>query len=353
VKSRWSRSLGGIALLLALLLLAAACGGGGDGTSSGGDERTVIRFAFAPDPVWDHMNDTGMIVDWEEEFNTRIVATSTWDEFTFFAGGHGDIVSIGTYELPILEAETDIKTVTFGKYNYLHVPFFTRADEPYETLADVPKGSKICVSSAVSNTIYWSVVASELHGLDYRVGGGDFDLVINDHYLNGDLLVRGECDAAAVIPEAMIPFIRNNEVKFMYDGQMPFTLYQDVANTDHVGPLSNLFTATEEWYDGHEEEAAAFLELWQRGIDEWNKKQEKIIKTYPQHFVVEEEADIKWLVEYMSDEDNDWFVDDVYMDEQFIKDETAFYELMKENGWADQVKSEPRFEPVGPPEGSG
>ena len=150
VRSRWARSVGGTAILVALLLVAAACGGGDDGASGGDGERTVIRFAFAPDPVWDYMNDNGMIVEWEEEFNTRVVATSTWDEFTFFAGGHGDIVSIGTYELPILEKETDIETVTFGKYNYLHVPFFTRADEPYETLADVPKGSKICVSSAVS-----------------------------------------------------------------------------------------------------------------------------------------------------------------------------------------------------------
>lgn len=353
VRSRWARSVGGTAILVALLLVAAACGGGDDGASGGDGERTVIRFAFAPDPVWDYMNDNGMIVEWEEEFNTRVVATSTWDEFTFFAGGHGDIVSIGTYELPILEKETDIETVTFGKYNYLHVPFFTRADEPYETLADVPKGSKICVSSAVSNTIFWSVVANELHGLDYRVGGGDFELVINDHYLNGDLLVRGECEAAAVIPEAMIPLIRNNEVKFMYDGQMPFTLFQDVANTDHVGPLSNLFTATEEWYEGHEEEAAAFLELWQRGIDEWNEHQEEIIRTYPQHFTVEEEEDIEWLIDYMSNEENDWFVDEVWLDQQWVEEERSFYQFMEENGWADQVAGiDPRFEIVEPPEGS-
>jgi ABC-type nitrate/sulfonate/bicarbonate transport system substrate-binding protein len=351
VKRRWARFLGGTSLLLALLLVAAACGD--DGGAGGEGEREVIRFAFAPDPVWDYMNDNGMIVEWEEEFNTRIVATSTWDEFTFFAGGHGDIVSIGTYELPVLEKETDIKTVTFGKYNYLHVPFFTRADESYETLADVPEGSKICVSSAVSNTIFWSVVADKLHGLDYRVGGGDFDLVINDHYLNGDLLVRGECEAAAVIPEAMIPFIRNNEVKFMYDGQMPFTLWQEVAGTEHVGPLSNLFTATEEWYEGHEDEAAAFLELWQRGVDAWNEHQQEIIETYPQHFTVEDEADVEWLIEYMSDPANDWFVDDVFLDDEWVQEETSFLDAMADHGWAEQVEGvDPRFEVVPPPSDS-
>ena len=51
------------------------------------------------------MNDNGMIVEWEEEFNTRIVTSATWDEFTYFAGGHGDIVSIGTQEIPVVEQE--------------------------------------------------------------------------------------------------------------------------------------------------------------------------------------------------------------------------------------------------------
>ena len=323
MRFRSARSFTGTAVVAALLLVGAACGGDDGGAAGEDGERSVIRFAFAPDPVWDHMNDTGMIVDWEEEFNTRIVATSTWDEFTFFAGGHGDIVSIGSYELPVLEKETD---------NYLHVPFFTRADEPYETLADVPKGSKICVSSAVSNTIFWSVVASELHGLDYRVGGGDFELVINDHFLNGDLLARGECEAAAIIPEATIPLLRTGELKFMYDGQMPFTLYKEVAGTDHDGPVSNLFTATQEWYEGHEEEAAAFLELWQRGVD----------------------ADIEFLIDYMADPENDWFVDDVYLTQEWVDGEKEFLTLMEENGWIKPGEPRnPRYEIIGPPEGSG
>jgi hypothetical protein len=88
MKVRSVRSFRGAVILVALMLVAAACGGDGGGGAGEDGERSVIRFAFAPDPVWDHMNDTGMIVEWEEEFNTRIVATSTWDEFTFFAGGH-------------------------------------------------------------------------------------------------------------------------------------------------------------------------------------------------------------------------------------------------------------------------
>ena len=118
--------------------------GGGDGAASSGDEDgdgKVIRFAFAPDPVWDLMDDAGVIKEWEEENDVRIETSTTWDEFTYFAGGHGDIVSMSTQETPVLEAETDIKTVTFGKYNYQRVPMLRRAGDPYETLADVPKGS--------------------------------------------------------------------------------------------------------------------------------------------------------------------------------------------------------------------
>jgi len=132
-----------VSLTALLALVAAACGTEGDGTgdtTADGEERTVIRFAFAPDPVWDYMNDTGMIVEWEEEYNTRIVTSSTWDEFTFFAGGHGDIVSMGTQEIPVLEQETGMKTVTFGKYNYQRSPMMRRADDTYAELTDVPPG---------------------------------------------------------------------------------------------------------------------------------------------------------------------------------------------------------------------
>src|SRR3990170_1315764 len=205
-----------------------ACGGEGEGEG----ERTVIRFAFAPDPVWDYMNDTGMIVEWEEEFNTRIVTSSTWDEFTFFAGGHGDIVSMGTQEIPVLEQETGIKTVTFGQYNFQRSPMMTRADTGYTTLEDVPKGSKICVSSPVSNTQFWSVAMMELHGIDYRVGGGDYELIVNDHFVNPQNLLNGDCEAAVIIPEAAAPYLRTGELVLMYDGQMPFQLYNSFSGFD-------------------------------------------------------------------------------------------------------------------------
>ena len=344
-----------VALCAVLSLGITACGSDDDG--GGGDERSVIRFAFAPDPVWDYMNDNGMIVEWEEENNVRIVTSSTWDEFTYFAGGHGDIVSMATQETPVLESETSIETVTFGKYNYQRVPLFRRAGDPYETLEDIPTGSKICVSSPVSNTGFWTVAANELHGLDYRVGGGDFDLIVNDHFVNPTNLLRGDCEAAAIIPEAAVPQLREGSLELMYDGQAPFQLYNEFAPASdgekHV--MGNNFTATAEWFDENEDLAAAFLELWESGIEAWEANKAEIIATYPQHFSVEEDEDIEYMQEYMEG-DNDWFVDSVYLDEDWIETEVALWDLMKDldpdnaNYLADDAPT-PRLEVVEPPSG--
>ncbi|HEY7468488.1 MAG TPA: ABC transporter substrate-binding protein [Acidimicrobiia bacterium] len=325
-----------MALVTVLAVVATACGseGGeddGTGSTTAEEARTVIRFLFAPDPVWDYMNDQGMIVEWEEEFNTRVVTSSTWDEFTFFSGGHGDIVSIGTQEIPVLEQETEIKTVTFGKYNYQRSPMMRRAADSYEELPDVPAGSPICVSSPVSNTQFWSVAMNELHDIDYFVGGGDYELIVNDHFVNPQNLLGGDCEAAVIIPEAAAPYLRTGELELMYGGQMPFQLYNSFSGFDdgenHV--MSNLFSATEEFYDANPEAAEAFLVLWQRGIEAWSDPeiQAEIISTYPQHFSVEEEEDVAYIQEFMSGE-NDWFVDSVYLTQEWVDAEKAIWDFM-------------------------
>jgi hypothetical protein len=315
-------------------MVLAACGSdeGDTGGETGTEGPSVIRFAFAPDPAWDYLADTGELDLWEEANNILIDTSSTWDEFTFFAGGHGDIVSMGTQEIPVLESETSIKTVTFGKYNFQRSPMMKRAGDPYETLADIPAGSNICVSSPVSNTGFWTVAAQQLHGLDYRVGGGDYNLIVNDHFVNPTNLLRGDCEAAVVIPEAAAPHLRVGEIEIMYDGQMPFQLYSSFAPEDdgqnHI--MSNLFTATEEWYDAHIPEAQAFLALWQIGIELWDANTAEIVEIYPQHFAVESEEDIEWMTGFMEG-DNDWFVESVYLDsEEWIANETAIYDFMTE-----------------------
>lgn len=340
-----------------MIMPIAGCGGDDESGASGDSgERDVIKFAFAPDPVWDLMADNGVITEWENENNVTIETSTTWDEFTYFAGGHGDIVSMSTQETPVLEAETGIKTVTFGKYNYQRVPLYRRAGDPYETLADVPKGSKICVSGPTSNTAFWTVLANEMHGLDYRVGGGDFELIVNDHFVNPTNLLRGDCEVAAIIPEAAVPQMNTGELEIMYDGQLPFQLYdQFAAESDgelHV--LGNNFTATEEWFDANEDLAVKFLELWQSGIEMWNEQKAETVATYPQHFAVETDEDIEFMIDFMEG-DNDWFVDSVYLgSDEWVASETAMWDMMKElhpdnaNFLGDDAP-QPRFEVLEPP----
>lgn len=353
-----------VAALSAAAMLTVSCGGGsgGSGGSGGGGdepgqsgEPRVIRFAFAPDPVWDLMKDAGTIREWEQENNAKIETSTTWDEFTYFAGGHGDIVSMSTQETPVLEQETSIKTVTFGKYNYQRVPLFRRAGDPYETLEDIPKGSKICVSGPTSNTAFWTVLAKEMHDLDYRVGGGDFDLQVNDHFVNPTNLMRGDCEAAAIIPEAAVPQMRSGDLEIMYGGKLPFQLYDEFAPEadGELHVLGNNFTATEEWFDANKDLAVKFLELWQTGINMWKESKPETVQKYPQHFSVESAEDIEYMIEFMEG-DNDWFVESPFLEsEDWIKTETAIWDLMKgldpdNANYLKQDAPTPRFEVLEP-----
>jgi ABC-type nitrate/sulfonate/bicarbonate transport system substrate-binding protein len=356
VKLRNSIAVAAVAAMA--LTSVAACGSKSDDSAGGGGgeggEPQVIKFAFAPDPVWDLLKDSGTTAKWEKENNVRIETSSTWDEFTYFAGGHGDIVSMATQETPVLEAETGIKTVTFGKYNYQRVPLLRRAGDPYETLEDVPKGSKICVSGPTSNTAFWTVLANEMHGLDYRVGGGDFKLVVNDHFVNPTNLLRGDCEAAAVIPEAAIPQLRKREIEVMYDGKLPFQLYKEFA-PDSDGKLhvsGNNFVATEKWYDANKDLAAKFVNLWQTGVDMWKEQKAETIRKYPQHFSVESDDDVNYMIDFVSG-DNDWFVDKIALEQDWIGGETQIWDMQKDlnpdnaNYLAPDAPT-PRFEAIAP-----
>lgn len=340
-----------VAAISALALVGVACGDGGD---EGDEGRSVIRFAFAPDPVIDWLNDQGIIPEIEDQYDVRLVTTSSWDEFAFFAGGHGDIVSMATYETPVLEEETGIETVTFGAYNNLRVPVFVPADSSAQTIEDL-QGATVGVPGPVSSTIVWSMFAKDWHDLDFcieRPDGSDcadFDLREGDHFANIDLLLRGELDACVCIPEAGFPYLRTGELRLLYDPtSAPWQLYQEEYAPGHKGLNGNNFVARADWFDTHPNEVQFFLALWERGLQEWQENQEEIIRTYPQHFAVEDEADVDFAVQFM--QDYDFFAPTVYLDEEWVENETAVFDLMKATGWMDADAEIPRFEVVQPEE---
>jgi hypothetical protein len=340
-------------LLIGMALVAVACGAAGDETTrgagaEGSGKRELIRFAFSPDPVWDFMRDTGVLAEWEERHNIRIHTSETWDEFTYFAGGHGEIVSLGAYELPLLEQETGVKVVAFGQYNHLRGQFMRKAGDTYETLDDVPRDATVCVLGPTEITAD-SVIADQLYDIDFRVGEGDFsNVVAQDLFVMPELVARGECTIAWTSVDAAVSLLRAGEIEMMNGGRATWQLYQDVCQCEHKGIMSNLFVATEEWYDAHPEQAAAFLELWERGLRLWEENKEEIVKLYPQHFSVETERDTEWLVDHVEGP-SDWFADTVYMDDAWIAEETKIYDYMIEAGWMQAGGEIPRFEAVPPP----
>jgi hypothetical protein len=342
-----------LAALLVLALVAAACGddeGGADDTTAGGDAgcASVIRFTFAPDPVWDYLNDSGVKDEMEQESGICILAQVTWDEFGIYAGGFADIVSVGDFEVPTLDAQAGTTSVVFGKYNIdrsvLAVPASDTTSQSLEDLA----GKRIAVWDSVSSTLIWGVIAQAIHGLDFRTGGGDFELVQVDITNTGPTAAAGEVDGALVLPDFAVNELINDEIRVLYDGQTSAELYGDqiAGNPGHEGPMINVFLANEEWYDEHPDEIDFFMRLWQRGIDEWQANKAEIISNYPQHFAVEGDEQVQFMQDWLTE--HDWFVTSVYLDEAWLDAETPLFDIMRDNGFMDPEEENPRFEVLTP-----
>ena len=139
-----------------------------------------MRFVFSPDPVWNWLEDEGILAEMEEESGITIERNESEDEFAFFAGGHADIVSTGSYETPVLEAETGVETVTIGKYNKAKDIVVVAGDSGYETFDDLEPGCKVGVESFSGSTIVWQALAEDLHGRTLGEGPDDLQMAITD-----------------------------------------------------------------------------------------------------------------------------------------------------------------------------
>jgi ABC-type nitrate/sulfonate/bicarbonate transport system substrate-binding protein len=317
--------------------LLAACGDSDEG-SSGGDDPSVVRFAFAPDPVMKYLVDSGTLEELEQKWNVKLEMTEAFDEFAFFAGGHGDVVSTSSHEVAGLEQETGIKTVTFGKYNHNHTQILVRTDSPYETLEDLV-GEKVAVGSEGSMAT-WGAWVKEKYGVDFTFEDGDYNIVLNDHAANPELLARGEVEACLCPTELAAAQHSSSEVRALYDSTISEIWEEE---TGHYGIMQNVFTATEEYYDAHPREIAFFLDLWETGVKLWHENEEQIITDYPADFNVSEPADIQWIKDYLGE--HDWNVDSVYFDQAWADGEQGFINLLKDNGFLDADLPETRFEP--------
>lgn len=350
-----------VALLLALSLVAVACGGeeaeettttAGETTTTAGDgepesgPKGIIRFTFAPDPVWDYLQDSGIKEEMEQESGILILAAPTWNEFGVYAGGHADIVSVGSFEVPLIENESGRSAVVFGKYNMTRAVIAAPADSPAESICDIPPGSDIAIYDTVGPALLWGVIFEQACGLDYRATGGDFNLTLADITNTAQLALDHEVAAAQILPDFSIPQLMSGDIKILDDGKTAPEWIAEFVGGAYEGPMTNIFMAREDWYDEHLEEVEFFSAMWQRGLDEWQANKDEIIESYPQHFAAETPEQIQFIKDYLAD--HDWFVTDFYLTDEWIAKETQVFDLMRESGFMGEDEENPRFEVLTP-----
>lgn len=332
-----------VALMTAAFLVpTTACSAGlGGPASSRSAQDGVIRFTFAPDPIWDYMHDAGIVDEWQRETGYTIETSATWDEFGLFAGGHADIISSASFEVPGLEEQTRRETVIIGRYNAERSRIMVRADDPAQNLEDL-RGRRLGVFTTVSGTLVWSALVKQMH--DMGLLDGDFDIVVADIQNLSNLLARGEIDACICYPDLSARELRSGAVRPLYDGKSSADLFAELNAPGHDGPMGNVFVARKDWVDGHPGEVSAFLDLWDRGLREWQTHRDVMIERYPQHFAVATVEDIAFMKDYVAA--HDWVVDEVRFDQKWADDESAIFDLMRTTGVIGDDITDPRFLPA-------
>ena len=337
----WARAV--LALVVSAVLLAATgCAAGlGGPASSRTAQDGVFRFTFAPDPIWDYMNETGVVAQWERDTGYRIETSATWDEFGLFAGGHADIISTASFEVPGLEEQTRRETVIIGRYNAERSRILVRANDPAQTLADL-KGKRLGVFTTVSGTLVWSALVKQMH--DAKLVDGDYQIIVADIQNLSNLLARGEIDACICYPDLSARELRDGSVRPLYDGKSSADLFAELNAPGHDGPMGNVFVGRKDWVDAHPGEVSAFLDLWDRGLAEWRAHRDEMIERYPQHFAVATPEDIAFMKAYVAE--HDWVVDEVRFDPKWAADESSVFDLMRATGVIGDDVTDPKFLPT-------
>jgi len=331
--------------IIAMAVLSACGGATEEAKPAEPSDKGIIRFTFAPDPVWDYLTDTGIRDEMEQACDVRILAAPTWDEFGIYAGGHADVVSVGSFEVPVVDKESGQHSTIFGKYNIDRSVIVAPADSPAETLADL-KGKKVAVYDTVATTMIWGILVKQLHGLDFRVGGGDFDLVMADITNTAELAASKDVDAAIILPDFSVQQLMSGRLKILYDGKISTDVYADIVGAPHEGPMINVFLGPTEWVDSHPDEVKCFLAIWERGLQEWQTNKAEIIASYPQHFAVETPEEIAFITDWLTQ--HDWFVTSVYLTQDWIDNESKLFDLMRDTGYMDKDEKDPTWKIVTP-----
>ncbi len=330
---RWPRLLLGTLALVGVISFAAACGGGDSSSSDNsgsGDIKAqkVIRFAFAPDPVWNYIVDSGILDKKGQKAGIDINAFQSFDEFGLFAGGNADILSTGTYETWQLD-DQGIDTVTFGKYNANKDVFVVKGDSNAKTASDLPKGCKVAAESTTGNTIIWASLIKQIDNREIAEKSDDLPLVTADYQVMPQLVADGDVCAAILDPFQGAEALRTGKVKALYGGDAAAQLFaKNVANDpNHIGVDSNNFVARKDWFDANPDLVSFFLDVWQEGMDQWTKDPNSIIHDNPDDFGIQSPADEKFMQDYIANT-FDFQQKSVYLTKKWVENEFGVFDLL-------------------------
>lgn len=102
-------------MMLALVAAAYSSDSDSSDATADSDALKTIRFAFAPDPVWDYLIDSGIREEMEMEANIAILDSATWNEVGVYAGGNADVMSVGDFEVPTIVEEFGMRLAGGGR----------------------------------------------------------------------------------------------------------------------------------------------------------------------------------------------------------------------------------------------
>ena len=352
------RTPGVLAAAVAVAALIASCGGGStpDVTTSAAvpdlpaaapqsapqSAPVRIRLALAPDPVWEWLKDSGTVAEWEATRNIRIEASSPFDQFAAFAGGHVDVVVINALEVPQFVEQSDRDPVVVGRFTTNRSFLGVRRTSNAETLDDLIE-ARITVDSSLGSALLWGVIADALHGLEFRVDSPDFDLVVVESASVADLVMRDDVDACICLPDFSVSGLAEGRLRPLYGGRSAAQIYaEDVLGEPGAKPVAEAFVADRQWLDSNRDAVDALLGLWEVGLQNWTLQKDALIASYPHLLSVQTDAETAWMTDYVTA--YDWVLPSVYLTQEDSEIQTGIFARMQSLGLLPDDAREPELD---------
>ena len=345
-----------VALAAAATMVAASCGGDGGGSTtvtaspdapvqeagSRPSEPARIRMALAPDPVWEWLKDSGTVAQWEALRNIRIDASSPFDQFSAFAGGHADVVVINALEVPQFVEQSDREPVIVGRFTTDRSFLAVRRTSRAETLDDLVE-ARITIDSSLGSALLWGVIADAMHDLEFRVDSSDFDLVVVESASVSDLVMRGDVDACICLPDFSVSDLADGRLRPLYEGRSAAEIFaDDVMGDPRATPIAEAFIVDRQWLAQNRGAMEALLELWDVGLQHWASNKEQLVADYPHLLSVQTDGEITWMTDYVRA--HDWVSPSAYLTDEDSELQSVIFARMHSLGLVPEDAREPELD---------